>query len=104
MDLLERERELELLDGWLGEAAAGQGRFVLVGGEAGVGKTTLVNRFCGMARGRARVLVGACDALSTPRPLGPLLDIAVAAGGDLDQLVSENAPRDRIFPRGPVRT
>lgn len=45
MDLLEREQQLEELDGWLREAAAGQGRFVLVGGEAGVGKTALVGRF-----------------------------------------------------------
>ena len=97
MDLLERDRQLGALDGWLREAAAGQGRFVLVGGEAGVGKTALLGQFCGMARGRARVLIGACDALSTPRPLGPLLDIAAGAGGVLDRLMSGDAPRDQIF-------
>src|SRR5690349_1204341 len=97
MDLLERERHLEALDGWLREVAAGQGRMVLVGGEAGVGKTALVGRFRQVARGRARVLFGACDALSTPRPLGPLLDIAIEAGGELDRLVTEGAERDRVF-------
>jgi predicted ATPase len=81
MDLLERERHLEALDGWLREAAAGQGRLALVGGQAGVGKTALVGRFCRAARGRAGALRGACDALSTPRPLGPLLDVAAEVGG-----------------------
>jgi len=97
VELLERDRQLEALDGWLREAATGQGRVALVGGEAGVGKTALVGRFREVARGRARVLVGACDALSTPRPLGPLLDIAASTGGELDRLMSQDAPRDRIF-------
>jgi DNA-binding CsgD family transcriptional regulator len=97
MDLLERERPLAALDGWLRDAAAGEGRLVLVGGEAGIGKTALIDRFCATARGRARLLRGACDVLSTPRPLGPLQDIAAATGGELDRLLSEGAPRDRVF-------
>ena len=36
---------LDALGGWFAEARANQGRVVLVGGEAGVGKTTLVNEF-----------------------------------------------------------
>jgi len=70
--LLEREAFLEVLAGPLG-------RLILIGGEAGVGKTALVREF---AAGR-RVLWGACDPLLTPRPLGPLLDVAEAAGGEL---------------------
>lgn len=99
MDLLERERHFEALDGWLREAAAGQGRLVLVGGEAGVGKSALVAAFrqAVAARGRGRVLHGACDALSTPRPLGPLQDIALETGGALDALLAQDAPRDRLF-------
>jgi DNA-binding CsgD family transcriptional regulator len=97
MHLLERELHVESLDGWLREAATGGGRLVFVGGEAGVGKTALVDHFCRSARGRARVLRGACDALSTQRPLGPLLDIAAAVGGELDRLLSEEAARDRVF-------
>ena len=64
--LLEREAFLDILDG-------PPGRLILVGGEAGVGKTALVRAF---ADGR-RVLWGACDPLHTPRPLGPLLDIGL---------------------------
>jgi hypothetical protein len=41
MELLEREPFLTEFDRLLVEAAAGQGRLVFVGGEAGVGKTAL---------------------------------------------------------------
>jgi predicted ATPase len=99
MDLLERASQLTALDAWLGEAAAGQGRLALVAGEAGVGKSALVACFAGgvAAQGRARVLLGACDPLSTPRPLAPLQDIADQAGGTLDRLLTDDAPRDRLF-------
>ena len=62
-NLLERSAQLGALDGWLREAASGQGRLVLIGGEAGAGKSTLVDHFCQTAGGRARVLRGACDAM-----------------------------------------
>ncbi len=65
--------------------------------KSGVGKTSLIGRFREIARGRSRVLSGAFDALSTPRPLGPLLDIAAEAGGELDRLLTEGAARDRVF-------
>ncbi len=97
MELLERTSYLTELGGLLREAAGGQGCLVLLGGEAGVGKTALVRRFCAEARGHARVLLGACDPLSTPRPLGPLLDIAAAVGGDLERLVHAAARRDELY-------
>ena len=96
MELLERTPILDALAGLLSQAASGQGRLVLLGGEAGVGKSALVRRFCEGVGNSARVLVGACDPLSTPRPLGPLLDIA-AAGGDLDRLVKGAPRRDLVF-------
>jgi DNA-binding CsgD family transcriptional regulator len=43
------------------------------------------------------VLIGACDALSTPRPLGPLLDIAHDVSGEVAQLVAADAPRHLLF-------
>ena len=98
MPLLERESALDTLGGWFAEARAGRGRLVLVSGEAGVGKTTLVNEFALQHRQAARVLQGACDPLTTPRPLGPLADIAPALGGRLDQLLLEEAPREVLFP------
>jgi predicted ATPase len=83
-DLLERAAEMAALDAALAGVRGG-GRLVLVGGEAGIGKTALVRTFCARA-GAARTLVGGCDALYTPRPLGPLLDIAEQAGGRLATL------------------
>ena len=81
-ELLERSAELAALDACLAAVVAGGGgRLVLVGGEAGIGKTALVRAFCARAPA-PRVLWGACDALFTPRPLGPLLDVAEHAGGE----------------------
>jgi predicted ATPase len=45
MELLEREPSLALLAGYAAEARRGEGRLVLLDGEAGVGKTALVERF-----------------------------------------------------------
>jgi predicted ATPase len=97
MPLLERESALETLGGWFAEARAGRGRLVLLGGEAGVGKTALVNEFALQHRQAARVLWGACDPLTTPRPLGPVADVAPALGGRLDQLLRDEAPREVLF-------
>jgi GNAT superfamily N-acetyltransferase len=48
-------------------------------------------------RRRAGVLVGRCDPLSTPRPLGPLVDIAAAAGGRLGGLDPRDARAGDLF-------
>jgi len=77
--LLERDLALQTMVGAVQAAAAGSGSVVLVSGEAGIGKTSVVRAFVEQAAGLARVLVGACDDLMTPRPLGPLRD--AAAGG-----------------------
>jgi hypothetical protein len=69
MALLERDDELAAL-----RARARGGALVLVLGEAGAGKTALVHEF---AAGAAVVRWGACEALSTPRPLGPFLDLGL---------------------------
>jgi predicted ATPase len=60
-------------------AVEGRGLLVSVFGEAGVGKTALVHTFADAVSGRARVLWGACEDLSTPEPLGPLRDLARTA-------------------------
>jgi DNA-binding CsgD family transcriptional regulator len=73
--LLERENLLEHMGLSLDNARKGVGQTVLVSGEAGIGKTTLVEHFIEVNRGACRVLWGACEALFTPRPLGPLVDM-----------------------------
>ena len=84
MDLLERDAERAVLAGAIEESRE-SGRVVLVVGEAGIGKTALVADVCRDADG---VLWGACDPLITPRPMGPLRDVA-------DRLGDEFGVRDR---------
>lgn len=81
--LLERDAELRRLRETLRGAVQGRGSVVLVSGEAGIGKTSLVRAFAREAATDARVLVGACDDLVTPRTLGPFRDMARGAGGAL---------------------
>jgi transcriptional regulator with XRE-family HTH domain/tetratricopeptide (TPR) repeat protein len=95
--LLERELYLKALMDLLHEAAAGLGNMAFLGGEAGVGKTTLMRACCAAAQNSARVLLGSCDPLSTPRPLGPLVDIAAAGDGELQRLLDVAEQRDRAF-------
>ena len=81
--LLEREVELRALDAALARAVAGTGSVVLLFGEAGIGKTTVLRAFLRAAAGRVRVLVGGCEDLLTPRTLGPIRDIARGTVGPL---------------------
>src|SRR5215475_14051383 len=82
--LIERGEFLAALLGLLREAAAGQGRLVFLGGEAGVGKTTLTAALAGAAAGGAvtaggtglpmAVRRGNCDNVTTAEALGPVVD------------------------------
>jgi DNA-binding CsgD family transcriptional regulator/tetratricopeptide (TPR) repeat protein len=92
-----------VLDGRFDAARHGNGSLVLLMGEAGAGKTSLVCRFCAdvaRAAGRSpdpRVFWSACDAMRTPRPLGPLADIAWTAGNELGELIHAETPPWRVF-------
>ena len=87
-ELLERAEQVAALRSALsGVAERGIGSVVLVHGEAGIGKTVLVRRFCGQAGGSVRVLWATCDPLFTPPPLGPLFDIARVVEGELRERV-----------------
>jgi predicted ATPase len=92
--LLERESSLACLHEQAARARRGEGRLVLIGGEAGVGKSALVER---LQRDLpdARWSWGTCDALFTPRPLGPLFDLADQLGGELLERCRASADADR---------
>jgi len=94
--LLEREAQLASLAEYAGEARQRDGRLVFIAGEAGVGKSALVEE---VERGlpEAAWHRGACDGLFTPRPLGPLFDIASTLGGELLELCRAGAPREELF-------
>ncbi|MBV9891622.1 MAG: AAA family ATPase [Rhizobacter sp.] len=95
-ELLERDELLAALSVAAEAAARGQGATVLVSGEAGIGKTSLIERFAATL-GHGRVLWGACEALATPRPLGPLHDIAGDVGPALRAALARPGDRAALF-------
>ena len=96
--LLERRQALEQLSQLLTEALAAQGRVAFIGGEAGIGKTSLLRAFTqSPASAAARVLWGSCDPLHTPRPLGPLHDMAEDLGVPVRTALTRDAGRLEIF-------
>lgn len=95
--LVERESQQAELAGHAAEAASGAGRLVLVSGEAGVGKTALLDAVRRDVP-TARWSWSACDGLFIPRPLGPLLDLAEQLGGELlERCKAGDAERDELF-------
>jgi DNA-binding CsgD family transcriptional regulator len=74
--LIGRGAEEARLDAALEDAAAGRGATVIIGGEAGIGKTRLVGRIAAVARDRgATVLSGAClPAGSGAIPYAPFVE------------------------------
>lgn len=96
MPLLERGAQLASLNEYADEARNGDGRLILIAGEAGAGKSTLIDHLhSGLPA--ASWHWGACDGLFTPRPLGPLCDIAASLGGGLRDLCQSGAPREELF-------
>lgn len=96
MTLLERHHQLARLSEYADEAARGHGRVVLVSGEAGVGKSSLLEE---LSRVRPDLTTwwSACDGLFTPRPLAPLHDLARHAGATLAAACEDGVPRHRVF-------
>ncbi|MEA2023177.1 MAG: AAA family ATPase [Actinomycetota bacterium] len=76
MDFVGRDSELDQLVTALDSASDGNGRFVVIRGEAGIGKTELLNSFCDGRGTSIDVLFGTCEDLTTPRPFQPLYAIA----------------------------
>ncbi|MFZ0324118.1 MAG: AAA family ATPase, partial [Actinomycetes bacterium] len=96
MVLYERAHLIDSLTDLLDDAAAGRGHLALVHGEIGIGKSALAREFSDVASRRATVLWGACDPLSSPRPLGPLADIAPHLDPRIGELLG-SGEREGLF-------
>jgi DNA-binding SARP family transcriptional activator len=75
------------LDAWLERAAGGRGQVGLVEGEAGIGKSRLLQVWSERIADQARVVTVDCDELGRTLPLQPLLDA-------VQVLISQSAPGD----------
>ena len=74
--LLERERELADLAAIVDGLEESGGLVVLIRGEAGIGKSSLVTEMIARRRDTTHILIGTCDDLLTPQTLGAFWDIA----------------------------
>ncbi|MFC4536775.1 AAA family ATPase [Sphaerisporangium dianthi] len=112
--ILEREDELAALGGAARAARDGAGSVILISGEAGIGKSSLVEAIGRVLPAEGRLLVGYCDDLATPRVLGPLRDLIGSVGTALTRALERRyrrphpggrrhpaQPRRRHPPRGP---
>jgi len=102
--LIERPGFLASLEGLLGEALGGSGRLVFLGGEAGVGKTTLAatladaalagSALAGSGAGLS-VRRGCCDSVTTAEALGPIRDALPELAAAIDR--ADSVTRLRLF-------
>jgi DNA-binding CsgD family transcriptional regulator len=97
MNLLERQTQIDALTEAFAGASAGSGKLLLIAGEAGLGKSSLVEQFVAETRQHARILWGACDALDTPRALGPVHEIASQSSVWERQAEVPGESRDWLF-------
>jgi len=95
--LIERQVPLEQLSIAYDKAVTEGGQTVLVSGEAGIGKTSLIDAFTASLPESTRVYRGGCEALFAARPLGPLFDIGEQLGGKFLQMLRSDADNHRIY-------
>ena len=97
MRLVERDHPADVILDRVARAAAGDGSVVMLAGEAGIGKTVLLRSVVERVPRGVTVLWGMCDSLSTPRPLGPLRDVADDLGPTVQAVLARTAAPHEIF-------
>src|SRR5215472_18661138 len=95
--IVEREAELSILAGAVRAAVGRHGSVALVMGEAGIGKSSLVEALRSYLPAEGRMLVGYCDDLATPRTLGPFRDLVGSVGTEFSRAVTDGSDRDRVL-------
>src|SRR5215831_13094663 len=96
LTLLERDEPLAALKQAL-ELTQHHGSLVAISGEAGIGKSSLLEAFARNEHVAAEFVWGRCDALKTPSPLGPLIDIAAGLGSNTAERLRASVPRHELF-------
>ncbi|WP_161962276.1 helix-turn-helix transcriptional regulator [Nocardioides speluncae] len=103
VELVGRDDSLGVLQEALQQAAAGRPAFVLISGETGVGKTSLVEAF--LRRARIQRLAGACVPVAgEPLPYAALSQAlrAASATGVVRQELGRSPDLARLLPAPPV--
>lgn len=97
MGLLERDEAMHLARAALDRARHGRGSTILISGEAGIGKSALIEQLLlGLAPGQ-RALKGGCEDLLSARPLGPVRDIAAAHALSLSLAINDAVSPETVF-------
>lgn len=97
MALIEREHFITLLQNGFDEMAAGKGHCFFIMGEAGVGKSALVNNFLETVENQCVSFIGVCDSLFTPRPLAPVIDLAIQLKSGWTDGIESTISRSDLF-------
>src|SRR5215470_19741094 len=97
MELMERDSFMAGLQAEFERVGLGDGRCVLLTGEAGIGKTSLVKNFYKTKKDSCKIYVGSCDALFTPRPLAPLYDILLQMHREVPANIANIHDRTELF-------
>ena len=94
--LVERQPTLDALADAAASLPSRPGKVVVVFGEAGIGKSAVLNEWIRTLAG-VRVVKSGCEALFTPRPLGPVYDVAPLLGGRVSELLRRPESRGELL-------
>lgn len=95
--LIEREDSLDQLINRAQQLSNSRGGIALVSGEAGIGKTSLLEEFKQRIKNEYQLVWSGCDPLTTPRPFGPVYDITAGRSNSVLPLLEEGASPSIIF-------
>ena len=96
--LVERSHVLEEISELVDESHRSSGRLILLSGEAGIGKTTILEYLTRSGAGEWDPLWGYCDPLSTPRTLGPIQDMASGFDATTSEQLNRGNTTTGLFP------
>ena len=98
--LIERDRELATIASAIRMATSGRGQIILASGEAGIGKSTLLETARDaaiIAHPKLSWFQGGCEALFTPRTLGPIYDMAPDLGHVVEMALEADAGQSALY-------